>query len=100
MIQPLITSSDEFTAKEYLKFEMCKSSVDEYQIYLKFCIFKAFDDYSLLLVEQMKKKIYSLNLISSNKNMKYNDYCIYLNSYCELLEIVKNYVIYVGRCQM
>lgn len=100
MTQPLITNSDEFFIQEYIKFKMCKSSVDEYQIYLKFKIFKAFDDYSLLLIEQMKKKIYSLNLICSNKKMVYKDYCIYLDSYCELLDIVKNYVIYVGRCQM
>ena len=100
MTQPLITNSDEFFAKEYLKFELCKSSVDEYEIYLKFKIFNAFDDYSLLLVSQMKKKIYTLNLMSSNNNMKYNYYCNYLDSYCELLDIVKNYIIHVGRCQM
>ena len=93
MTQPLITSSQEFSAIEYNKFQMMKNHIDEYSMYIKHNIFNQFDDYSILLIAYMKKKIFVLNSISRS-NMLYKDYERYLDIYLSFISLLNKYIVH------
>lgn len=93
MTQPLITNSQDYSVIVYTKFQMMKNHIDEYSMYIKHNIFNQFDDYSILLIAYMKKKIFVLNSISC-LCMKYKDYERYLDIYLSFIELLNKYIVH------